>query len=228
MTYVRPALALGVAALAFALTAVLSWPGLRPPLFGVPAWASVLLDTALLLLPLLVGALVAARLGGPAIGRALGIRFAWIDLVLGALVALVARAVVELIVPTQGSLVSPFGDNGPEQNAALAVSIVGVVLLAPVVEELFFRGAVQRALSALVGDGLPRAVGAGVAIAVSTVAFVLLHSIPYGAEVPFSVVLTPLLVGVGAGVLVAVTGRISGAIVAHVLFNSAGIALLLV
>lgn len=226
--YRRPALALGVAAIAFAITAMLSWPGLRPPFAGVPGWFAVLLDAALLLAPLLVGALIAARLGGPAIARALGIRFAWIDLVLGALVALVARAISEVLVPTEGSLLSPFGDNGPEQTAALVVSIIVLVLLAPLVEELFFRGAVQRALTSLVGGGLPRGVGAGLAITLSTIAFMLLHAIPYGAAVPFSVVLTPLLVGVGAGVLVAVTRRIGGAVTAHVLFNVAGVILLLV
>ncbi|MBM7829204.1 membrane protease YdiL (CAAX protease family) [Microbacterium aurum] len=109
---------------------------------------------------------------------------------------------------------------------------IAVVLFAPIVEELFFRGAVQRALQALLTRParplLPSRAAAAVAIGVTTIAFVGLHAVPYGGAVPLGAVLAPLLVGVGAGVLTAATGRIAAGVVAHVLFNAAGIALLLV
>jgi len=207
-----------------------AWPGVRPGFAGLPAWVATALDAIVLLAPLVAGALVAARAAGPAVARALGIRVTLVDLVLGILVALVARAVVEIVTPTQGSLLSPFGDTDAGQLAALAVSIVAVVLFAPIVEELFFRGAVQRALQALLTHParplLPSRAAA--AIGVTTIAFVGLHAVPYGGAVPPGAVIAPLLVGVGAGVLTATTGRIAAGVVAHVLFNAAGIALLLV
>ena len=210
----------------------MAWPGVRPGLAGLPAWVATALDAIVLLAPLVAGALVAARAAGPAVARALGIRVTFVDLVLGVLVALVARAVVEIVTPTQGSLLSPFGDTDADQLAALAVSVVAVVLFAPIVEELFFRGAVQRALQALLTRParslLPSRAAAAVAIGVTTIAFVGLHAVPYGGAVPLGAVLAPLLVGVGAGVLTAATGRIAAGVVAHVLFNAAGIALLLV
>lgn len=82
----------------------------------------------------------------------------------------------------------------------------------------------QRALHALLGRGVLPAV---LAVAVTTAVFVLLHAVPYGAQVPLSIVLPPLLVGIGAGALTARTGRIGGGIVAHVLLNLSGILLLL-
>lgn len=207
----------------------MSWPGARPGFPALPGWAATALDAVVLLAPLVAGALVAARAAGPAVARALGIRVTLIDLVLGVLVALVARAVIEIVTPTQGSLLSPFGETDAGQLTALAVSIVAVVLLAPLAEELFFRGAVQRALQALLTrPGAPlmsdRA-AAAVAIVVTTIVFVGLHAVPYGAAVPLSAVLAPLVIGVGAGVLTAATGRIAAVVVAHVLFNAAGIAL---
>ncbi|MBD3756681.1 MAG: CPBP family intramembrane metalloprotease [Microbacterium sp.] len=207
----------------------MAWPGVLPGFAALPAWAATALDAVVVLAPLVAGALVAARAAGPAVARALGIRVTLIDLVLGVLVALVARAVVEIVTPTRGSLLSPFGDTDADQ---LAVSIVAVVLFAPIVEELFFRGAVQRALQALLTRParplLPSRAAAAVAIGVTTIAFVGLHAVPDGGAVPLGAVLAPLLVGVGAGVLTAATGRIAAGVVAHVLFNAAGIALLLV
>lgn len=66
--------------------------------------------------------------------------------------------------------------------------------------------------------------GAALAIAVSTVAFTLLHALPYGAAVPLA---APVVIGIGAGVLTAVTGRLAAALTLHLLFNLAGVVLLL-
>jgi len=236
--YARPGAALAIAAAAYAVTIALSWPGVRPRVSAGPPWATTLVDAALLLGPLLAGALLAARLGGPAVARALGlysqdirgegIRFRPLDLLLGALVALVARATMEVASPTTGSLRPAFADSDADATAAVVVSVAVVVVLAPVIEELFFRGAVQRGLNALLGRSVTPRVAAVLAIAVSTVAFVMLHAVPYGAQVPLSVVLPPALIGVGAGVLTAVSGRITAGVVAHMLFNLAGVVLLIV
>lgn len=225
--YRRPGVALTVVAVALAVTVWLTvaWPDLRGPVGELPTGVGVVVDYVVVLGPLLLGAVAAARLGGPGIARALGLRVAPIDLLLGALVALIARAIVEVVAPTTGSLIPPLAETDADRITATAVAVLGAVLLAPVVEELFFRGALQRALHVLTGVG---SVGAVLAIAVSTAAFTLLHVIPYGASVPAGALLTPILVGVGAGVLTVATGRIAAGITAHVLFNLAGVVLLLV
>lgn len=169
--------------------------------------------------------------------RALGIRLRGIDLLLGALVALVARAVVELITPTSGSLLPALDADAPGARADAAAGVVAtvvvVVVVSPLIEELFFRGALQRALqAALPGPQRPAprlasGLAAGVAVTLTTVLFVLLHAVPAGADVPLHTVLAPLVVGLGAGVLTAVTGRIGAGATAHVLFNASGVLLLL-
>lgn len=231
--YARPALALGIAAAGYLVTAVLTAPGWRPVFSALPTWAGTLADAVVTLGPLLAAALLAARLAGPRVARALGLRVRPVDLLLGALGALVARALVEVIAPTTGSLRPALAGGTADATAAVAAAIVALVVLAPVAEELFFRGTVQRALEQLLGGvsgdgsgGASRSVAATVAIVLTTVAFVVLHALPYGADVPVSVVLPPLVVGLGAGALTAVTGRIAGGVVLHVLFNLAGVLLL--
>ncbi|MCT9819020.1 CPBP family intramembrane metalloprotease [Microbacterium sp. W1N] len=223
----RPGAALLVVVVALVADAaiVLNWSTLKPGLGPLPDAVGALLDIVVVAGPLLIGALVAARLGGPGIRRALGLRVTALDLALGFFVALLARAVMELIFPTVGGLVSAFADD--DRTAVLVVTIVGAVLIAPVCEELLFRGALQRALGAALARGAGPVVGGIVAVAISTVAFVLLHTVPYGGAVPPSAVLSPLLVGLGAGALVAATGRLAPGIVAHVLFNLGGVLLLL-
>ena len=219
---------------------MLLWPGLRPPLTGVPAWVATLVEAAAAHGPLLAGALLAAWWGSATAGRrrsgrrrlvrALGIQLRGIDLVLGALVALVARAVVEVVAPSGGALSPGFETDPADVAAGVVATIVVVVALSPLVEELFFRGALQRALQAALSgtSGRAETLAAGVAVTLSTVLFVLLHVVSAGATVPVSTVLSALVVGVGAGVLTAVTGRIGAGATAHVLFNAAGVALLLV
>lgn len=226
----RPNLGLGLAAGFYLVAGVISiyWSRLLIWRGAWPLWLQALADVVGLLLVLAVGALVVARVAGPAVRRALGIHFSAIDLLRGLFVALIARAVVELVTPATGSLVPVFAETEFDRIATVIVIAVGSALLAPVVEELFFRGAVQRSVHQLGERGLGR-VGAGVvAVVVTTALFVLLHALPYGAAVPVSVLLPPLLMGVGAGALVAVTGRLGGAIVAHVLFNGVGVVLALV
>ena len=95
---------------------------------------------------------------------------------------------------------------------ALVVLYLLLAVGAPIVEELFFRGFVQRALV--------RRLGPPAGIAVTAVVFGLTH---------FDVVAIPGLVlfGVVLGVLVHRTGRLGPAIVAHVAFNAVAVAVYL-
>lgn len=225
--YAHPLRALAVVAVAYAVTVALTWPGLRGPLTGLPTWAGTLVASAIALGPLLVGALLAARWAGPRPIDALGLRIRPLDLLLGALVALILRAVAELAAPTTGSLRPVFGESAADAAATITAAVVALVVLAPLVEELFFRGVLQRALQNVLRPALSARIGAGLAIAITTLAFAALHAVPYGAQAPIAVILPPVLVGLGAGVLTAVTCRIAAGVVAHVLFNLVGVVLLL-
>ncbi len=228
--WARPWLGLGMAAVFYVAAgfAALAWPQLTSGLGLWPFWARSLVDVSGLLLIFAVGAFVVARMAGPAVRRALGIHIRPIDLALGVFVALIARSVVELVSPTTGNLAPAFAETEFDRIATVLVLAVGSAVLAPIIEELFFRGAVQRLVHQLGLPTLGTVVAGFIAIVGTTVLFVLLHALPHGAAVPVTVLLPPLLMGVGAGVLVAITGRLGGALVAHVLFNTAGVVLALV
>ena len=67
------------------------------------------MDLVVLSAPLVVAVVLAGRLAADGIARAVGIRrWTWMDAALGLLVALVARAVTELVAPTTGALLGPF------------------------------------------------------------------------------------------------------------------------
>jgi uncharacterized protein len=90
----------------------------------------------------------------------------------------------------------------------LAILVVTAVAVAPVVEELFFRGLLLRSLQ--------RRVSAPVAVALSALAFAAAHLLDPGAYV-----VVPALVALGmiSGVLAVRTGNLSRSILLHVGFN---------
>ena len=228
--YRRPWLALAIAGIAVAATLVviLILPAIHERLSSVPGWVVRMTDLVVLSAPLLLGVGLAGMLAADGIRRATGIRrWRWTDAALGVCVGLITRALTELVAPTAGRLLGPFDvELTADVLVGAAVLVAGVVLITPVVEELFFRGVIVRALSdALTGAG--RAIAGTVAVAVSTAVFVMLHIAPSGAGVPLGVVVGTSAVGVGCGILTLVTGRLGGAIVAHVAFNAIGVALLL-
>lgn len=90
--------------------------------------------------------------------------------------------------------------------------IVVVVIGAPIVEELVYRGLLQRSLSS--------AVGASSGLLLTSILFSLIHFSP--VEYPGLFV-----AGLVFGACVAVTGRLGPAIVTHAAFNAAGLVLVL-
>jgi membrane protease YdiL (CAAX protease family) len=164
------------------------------------------------------GALYAARSrGSGSVVRDFGVHLAWPrDVVIGVVGGCVSQYV---LVPL---LYLPFVEAFPtlrrrldqpaKQDTAgvhgLGILIVFVLLAigAPLVEELFFRGLLQRSLS--------RRFGRPVAIAGSAALFGLAH---------FELLQLPALIlfGVVLGVLADRTGRLGPGIVAHATFNAA-------
>lgn len=103
---------------------------------------------------------------------------------------------------------------------------VAVVVVSPVLEELFFRGVilvcVYAALRPLAGSA-----AAGVAaVLLSTALFVVAHQL--GGTASASDVIVLAFVGLTAGASVMGAGRIGPALVMHVVFNATGVALVAV
>jgi uncharacterized protein len=91
---------------------------------------------------------------------------------------------------------------------ATVLLVVVVVIGAPVVEELVYRGLLQRSLSTVVG--------AGFGLVAASTFFSLIHFSP--VEYPGLFV-----AGLVFGGCVVLTGRIGPAIVTHAAFNAAGL-----
>jgi membrane protease YdiL (CAAX protease family) len=118
---------------------------------------------------------------------------------------------------------SPAPTLGPPDVVLLVVSAIGVCVVSPVLEEVVFRGLFQPRLA----DALtPRT--RFLAVLLTALLFALLHvliSSPATSLVGFEVFTTTFLLGLLTGSLVAMTGRIGGAILAHVLFNTVAVVL---
>lgn len=179
------------------------------------------------------GAVVAAGffrgswMGIRSLAGALGLRFTALDLLWGLTIGLLARvvaSVLEIAVyggMAQGEVVLgvPVYDGWWLFGALLAP-----VLLAPFIEEIFFRGLLLRAVEGAVvrgSGGVSRRLALGIAVGVSGVVFALVHVVGLGSVDAVVVVgLSTLVFGLAAGSVAAVTGRLGGAIVAHVTFNA--------
>jgi membrane protease YdiL (CAAX protease family) len=125
----------------------------------------------------------------------------------GSLVAgILLEPITNLVNQTPQQIVQ---DLDTAHGAKLAIIAVTAVLVAPVVEELFFRGLLLRALQ--------RRFSAPVAVAISAVAFGALHllgDVHAGAVLPALVAL-----GMLSGILAVRTGNLSRSILLHAGFN---------
>ena len=193
------------------------------------------------------------RHGFRSLTRDFGLRFRWIDLAVGLGVGIAARIVLAVILALL-TLLWPLQDGEVIQGNAelfltgdtvwlLINAVLGGVLIAPFLEELFNRGLVLRGVQNalwLRRTGNPRdavtpavqrrsiVTSTVIALLVSSLAFGLLHT---GAvpDLRSSVylLLSTFTVGLMCGVLTVITGRLGAAIVTHIVFNGTGVALLL-
>ncbi len=166
---------------------------------------------------------VSRRFGtGDLIGD-LGIHFAPIDLVgvpIG--VATQLLLVPALYVPLRSIWPDTFSSQQVEERAQdladraggwLTVLLVVVVVIgAPLVEEIVYRGLLQRSFASALGPGL--------GLLATSIWFSLIHLSP--VEYPGL-----FLAGLVFGGCVALTGRIGPAIITHAAFNAAGLYLVL-
>jgi len=152
-----------------------------------------------------------------------------IDLLWGIGVGLLARAVATLVeigvYGHPGALyLAPFSSSTVDLVFFAVFSIGAPLLASPLIEELFFRGVVLDAIR-----GTSRSTAATViAVGGSAVLFALFHAIAaQSAPGMLSAGLSTLLFGVLVGTLAVATGRLGGAVIAHIVFNAALLATLL-
>lgn len=220
--------------------------GLTPPL--------ILASLALVWFTLLSVCLLASRKRGyGSLAEDFGLRFKWVDLAIGLGCGIAARLLVTLVVflivlvwpPEDGQLL--------ESNISIFLTgdvlwiivnaFIGGVLIAPLLEELFFRGFILRAIQNALwlgntGDGSrtgrvrpaterrPLQLATLAAVIISAAVFSLVHlgSVP---DLYSSVILlvSIFVTGVVCGTLTVLTGRLGPAIVTHMVFN--GVAMVL-
>lgn len=212
------ALALVGASLLSALTGGL-WAaatGTTTPTFGLTMASLVGLWAGFVGIPLVV-----ARVkGSGSLAEDYGARVRPGDVGPGIVAGLASQLVlVPLVyVPLRALFPDTFADPGRSarelidqaSGPAIALMVVALVVGAPIVEELVFRGLLQRALV--------RRLGPPVGVGVGAVVFAFTH---------YNVVAFPGLVafGVVVGVLAHQSGRLGPSIFAHVAFNAVTVAL---
>lgn len=254
----RPAWGMGDAALGLAAFLIIPFGGgllihslggggLTPPLI----FASLLL---VWLTMLSVCVLVSKRRGYGSLARDFGLRIRWIDVAIGFGCGIAARLLVALLAFLI-LLVWPPEDGGLlESNVNLFLTgngwwilinaFIGGVLIAPILEELFFRGFILRAVQNAIwlGGAESRAGGSWpirqgterrplplattTAVLVSAMVFAVVH-LGAVSDLQSAVLLlvSIFVMGVVCGALTVLTGRLGSAIVTHMVFN--GVAMVL-
>lgn len=191
---------------------VLSYLAVWVPILGAVLWAGR-------------GSVSGSVLGSGVPARGLGLWFRPIDLLWGLAVGLLARVVASLIeIAGYGQM----GSAGPTLGTVttdawwLFAALLAPVVFAPLIEELFFRGLLLRSVArtAAAAGASPRAALATAAM-VSAAVFALVHIVQVGPGTGAIVVgVSTFIFGLGAAAVAAATGRIGGAVVAHVTFNA--------
>lgn len=104
--------------------------------------------------------------------------------------------------------------------------VVATVLIAPVIEEFFFRAVILVALYTLLRRPVGKIVAAAVATVASTGIFVLVHAL--GGALAVDQVISLTVVGLVCSALVLLTGRIWPAVLAHMVYNGTYVVLALI
>ena len=205
------------------LVGILASTFLGASVFTIVGEDGQLAVTAASLLGLWVGLLWSAlrasrKRGTGSLTTDFGLRITWGDLWIGLLAGVGVQMLVALMYAPFSELNSELSaparslaDQASDRAGLLALSAM-VVIGAPLVEEIFFRGVLMGAL---------RRVGTAVAVLVSAVAFAFVH---FGQmlAMPAFVVL-----GVVLALLTVLRGRLGAAIVTHATFNGITMAVLL-
>jgi hypothetical protein len=107
--------------------------------------------------------------------------------------------------------------------STVVFDVVAPVVVAPVVEEFFFRGVLLVALYTVLRRPFGKFAAGLAAALVSTALFVLMHGISSVGDV--SAVVSLSLLGMVCALLVLLTGRIWAAVLVHAVYNASYVAL---
>lgn len=198
----------------------LLWPALQGT--GLPVWVLGIASYLVVWVPLLGAVLVASfARGRRSLRQDFGLRFRWIDLLLGLGIGLGLRFVAGLLeLVTGGTLVL-----APTEFEPLwfALIVVAPVLIAPWIEELFFRGLTLRALERSMRGVASRAGRAALAVLVSALLFSAVHLLEQPLDAWPRVAAINLVVGAVLAVVALRTGRLGAPIIAHIVFNATAV-----
>lgn len=156
------------------------------------------------------------------------LRFHALDLLYGVVVGVIVRLCQGALAQADGGPVpwpSAPSIRGTLPDGFVGDAVAGVVV-APVLEELFFRGVVLVCAYTVVRRRAGRVAGGIAATAISSALFVGAHLLVAPMSVPDVGALA--LLGVVAAAFVLGTGRVWAAVATHVVFNATGFALLAV
>ena len=148
------------------------------------------------------------------------LRFRWLDVLYGVVLGGVLRIIqgwLEVAAGASGAFPSYPTVNGNLVPGWWFTDALVPVVIGPTVEEFFFRGVLLVVIYTVVRRAFGRGFAGFIALVLTTGAFVTAHAIsgPMGWDI--AVALT--LVGLTAGALVLLTGRIWGAVLVHVVYN---------
>ena len=176
--------------------------------------------------PLLGAVAVASGRLGAATLSSLRLSVRPIDLIWGLGVGLLARTGTSLIeiwgYGSIGSVGARLGETVYDGWWLFGV-LLAPVILAPFVEEVFFRGLVLRAVHDRAAAHGAQGAAAPIAIAVSGITFALMHlmALDLSSTATVAVIASSTLIfGLAVAWLALATGRIGGAIIAHITFNA--------
>lgn len=149
--------------------------------------------------------------------RDIGLSIRWIDVplgIVGAIVLTITMTVINLITYAiglpNGSNLSDVAEQG--RSVPLFVSLFVLAgVIAPVTEEIMFRGLIQRGLAS-------RFPGWGAVFIQGTI-FGAAHYLPSEGWGNLTLLVSLAVMGVGLGFLANLTGRLGASIVAHAAFN---------
>lgn len=162
---------------------------------------------------------------------ALGLRFRPMDLLWGVGIGFIGRsvdAILRLVMvgstglgqqPTISAIAAPIAQT-------VALGIIAPVLVAPVLEEIYFRGLIQRSAAALL-EPLGTVTKWTAAVILTSLAFALVHALLLLAQPEEAMLagISTFVFALLAGTVAAATNRLGGAVVGHVVFNGLGVLL---
>ena len=176
-------------------------------------------------LPLIAAIFIASVRGGLSLSRKImGLRVTWLDLFFGLGVGLLLRAVAGLIeIGLTGRMVGlgvTFGD--PVYDSWwLFGTIIAPVIVAPIIEETFFRGLLQKSSRRVLTLHLGQRTALSLSIILSASTFALLHLMEAASLTAALILgLSTFILGLVTATLSATTGRIGAPLIAHITFNA--------